>query len=186
MISSYGSIINQDNVLEKNGSSFKITENNPNSCNKLLEIVASNGFGFTLDIPSVVNWAFLKTDCPAGIKKVCDGIIVCTKGQETYFILIDLKSKKSKDANKQILSSRFLCEWLNNLINLHLKIPDRINFIGLICLAGRNAPSKGTTIHDFKCCNTYTPSGYSDMRIFTFHNQGKISVTSIIKKFEGS
>ena len=186
MISSYSSIINQNNVLEKNGSSFKITENNLNSRNKLLEVVASNGFGFTLDIPSVVNWAFLKTDCPAGIKKVCDGIIVCTKGQETYFILIDLKSKKSKDANKQILSSRFLCEWLNNLINLHLNISDDINFIGLICLAGRNTPSKGTTTHDFKYCKRYTPSGYGDMEIFKFCNQGKISVDCIIKKFEGS
>lgn len=96
MINKYESIINKKNVLKKVGSTFQIIENNPGSQNRLLEVMASSGFGFTLDIPSITNWAFLKTDCPNGIKKVCDGIIVYTRSQETYFILIDLKSKKKR------------------------------------------------------------------------------------------
>lgn len=187
MIDKYESIINKENVLKKVGSTFKIIENNPGSQNKLLEVMASGGFGFTLDIPSITNWAFLKTDCPSGIKKVCDGIIVYTRSQETYFILIDLKSKKKGTGTKQILSSRFLCEWLNNLIDLHLgNFNKKPNFIGLICLAGRNTPSKGTTTHNFKCSKIDTLPKYSNMKIFTFYNQGKISVDSIIQKFNGS
>lgn len=172
--------------LQKVGARIQIEETNPNSKNSLLQIQASHSMGFSLDKAGSQNWGFFtKKSLPKGMAQVCDGILICECKGKFYTLLIDLKSKKVSNANEQILSSLFLCNWLNELISLHKVCTQNISFefIGLICLAGRKTPRKGGTKHDFIVDNTEVIDyRNTKIKIHTFKNQGIISIENIIEK----
>lgn len=181
-VSTYQQIICHSFMLEREGSCYLIKENKKGASNRLLRIHASKSIGFSLD-RNGNRWDFFASgSLPKGIASVSDGIIFCEVENKYYAIIVDMKSKHKSNGASQVRSSFAFCEWLNSLIHIHsASIGFDCQLIGVICLTGRNIPTKKGTKKGIEpdghiCCG----GNY----IFTIKNPGTISASDIISWVE--
>lgn len=174
----YENIIRRSFMLERQGSCYLIKEEKKNSSNRLLKIQAPKSIGFSLDRDGS-RWDFFSIGTiPKGIVSVSDGIIFCEVDCKYYTVIVDLKSKNKSNGFNQVKSSFALCRWLNDLIHIHKVSRFECKFIGIVCMKGRNTPTKRGTKKGIE------PDSYDNFNgdyIFTIKNPGTISINDIIR-----
>lgn len=184
LISTFSDIIDDKFKLANDGGYWKIEESAITATNRKLLIGGIKGFGFSLDIEKQQPWGFFKPNPPKGIASVCDGIIIFLHENKTYIVILDLKSTNEGKATKQILSTKYLCEWLCQLIALHCKINSVPTTIGLICKQKRNGrkqrrqPQKGKTRLALSITKCKQHAGF---KVLTVEDQQKIALRDLVK-----
>lgn len=181
-LSAYKCIINPSFLLKRQGNYHFIEESKKEASNRLLKIQASKSIGFSLDRCGN-RWDFFSYNTlPRGIASVSDGIIFCEANGKYYVIIIDMKSNNISNGVSQIRSSFVFCQWLNNLIHVHqASIGFKCEFIGIICLKGRDTPTKKGTRKGIEPESKRECDGNL---IFTVKNPGIISINDIVRWVE--
>lgn len=135
-------LIEDDWKLEHKDADWLIREENK-TANPEMRITGVKAVGFSLDQRGKNPWPFLAN--LAGVKKVCDAILVARIEDIHYVIAVEMKSGNTNKAPKQIASAHHFVEWLRGLLRLHDHWKDGWTFCGLISASPRKTERKGTS-----------------------------------------
>ena len=88
---------------------------------------------------------------PKHIAKMCDAIVDMNFKNELYLFIIEQKTKRTKQYEKQLANGRHFCNWLFSLYKEHKHCSSDPVYIGLLIWEPRpKSPRKGTTAHHGK------------------------------------
>lgn len=88
---------------------------------------------------------------PRYIAKMCDTIVAMNFKNELCLFIIEQKTKRTKQYEKQLANGRHFCNWLFSLYKEHEYYSRDPVYIGLLIWEPRpNSPRKGTTAHQNK------------------------------------
>lgn len=146
LLQKFRELIHVDFILSQEAGYWKVIETAPSALNKEVEIGGCKSFGFSLDKDGVEPWAFIKPNTTlAGMKQVCDSVVIAHDEDNDYIIAMDLKSTRSGSARKQIRSTKILVDWIIELMRQHNHWNGNYKFIGIINKVGRSQPKKRTS-----------------------------------------
>lgn len=136
-------LIKEEWALERSGSAWIVREENKTE-NPQLRIAGARAFGFSLDRSGGMDpWPFL--GALAGVRRVCDAILVAQIEDTIYVIAIEMKSGNIGQAKRQVVSAWHFMEWLRALLRENEHWAGDWKFCGLISSVPRRRERKGTT-----------------------------------------
>ncbi len=186
-----------DDLIEQVYSRYKLIEKNNIGTGKVseMEVMANiSNISFTLDKRIVdsngqeINvFGFLKRGT-ADINKKNDLIVICPKDNERILeltvFLIELKSKNTKGALKQILSGMIFVEYLIDIykLNFDCDFEIKINYYGIISSSGvqsvKQASTNKNTQYPFK---SVTKNGF-EISLLSWNYRDRLPLNDIHRR----
>lgn len=182
LVSLLEELIHQDWQLNKEGNDWLITEDSQEATHTQVKIGGCRSLAFTLDVKNKNAWPFL--NALEGVRSACDGIIVAEYKEQTFCLLLDMKSSASgtSKAIKQIRSNYLLMEWLIGLLQLHNHWNGQIIYSGIVSLKPRKTERKSTS----KRPPLPNPQTFDSQpkHIFSLDNHPRITLSDIFNSLQ--
>ena len=132
LVGLFNETIHSDWQLEHQGNQWIIREQQSGASNTELKIGGCRSLGFSLD-RDVTPFPFIKET--STITSVCDGIIIAEHKNQTVVFIIEMKSKNTGKAYKQLNGAKYLIDYLCQLLSLHSSWNGQYTTKGIISLS---------------------------------------------------
>ena len=130
---------------------YRLPRQNRDWClanNVRIRAPSRNSFGFCLDDETNPPLAFLGSNPPEHIAKMCDAMIAVSHRGHAYLFVIEQKTANKADYKRQIANGRLFCDWLTSLCCYHGYISNEsIRYVALLVWQPRPTPRRGRTSH---------------------------------------
>lgn len=112
---------------------------------------------------------------PKYIAKMCDTIVAMNFKNELCLFIIEQKTKRTKQYEKQLANGRHFCNWLFSLYKEHEYYSRDPVYIGLLISEPRRTPPRETTTHR----NKNQPERDDLFHLFKLPNTKDISLVAL-------
>lgn len=146
LVGCFERLIHSDWWLKRDKGEWILSESQAKAGqNAELRIHGGPSLAFSLDKPGANPWPFLNEATHAGIRSICDALVIIEKDGFACVIAVEMKTKDEGNAENQIENGRLLLQWLFDLLNIHGHWRTEYQFCGVISFKPRRLERKGTT-----------------------------------------